>query len=117
MTHVYFDHNATTPVDAPAVGRLVREGLLAYRALAGQYDMRHGGFGSAPKFPPTMTLDFLLRHGAGQLGEHGGVGGVSLVPTDVFDGVSVEPTDETFRSAARVATEGRHDSFVAVGGF
>ena len=35
---------------------------LAYRGLAQQYDIRHGGFGGAPKFPPTMSLDFLLRY-------------------------------------------------------
>jgi uncharacterized protein len=35
---------------------------LAYRALAQQYDIRNGGFGGAPKFPPTMSLDFLLRY-------------------------------------------------------
>jgi uncharacterized protein len=33
----------------------------AYRGLASQYDPVHGGFGGAPKFPPTMSLDFLLR--------------------------------------------------------
>ena len=30
--------------------------------LASQYDGRNGGFGSAPKFPPSMVLEFLLRH-------------------------------------------------------
>jgi len=35
---------------------------LAYRALAQQYDIRNGGFGGSPKFPPTMSLDFLLRY-------------------------------------------------------
>jgi uncharacterized protein YyaL (SSP411 family) len=35
---------------------------LAYRGLAQNYDIRHSGFGTAPKFPPTMSLDFLLRH-------------------------------------------------------
>ncbi len=35
---------------------------LAYRALAQQYDIRNSGFGGAPKFPPTMSLDFLLRY-------------------------------------------------------
>jgi len=35
---------------------------LAYRIFAQQYDMRNGGFGGAPKFPPTMSLDFLLRY-------------------------------------------------------
>ncbi|HEX9083799.1 MAG TPA: thioredoxin domain-containing protein [Gemmatimonadaceae bacterium] len=33
-----------------------------YRSLAQRYDARNGGFGSAPKFPATMVLDFLLRH-------------------------------------------------------
>ncbi|MDQ6717811.1 MAG: thioredoxin domain-containing protein, partial [Gemmatimonadota bacterium] len=35
---------------------------LAYRGLARSYDVEHSGFGTAPKFPPTMALDFLLRH-------------------------------------------------------
>ncbi|MEO5588279.1 MAG: thioredoxin domain-containing protein [Gemmatimonadaceae bacterium] len=34
---------------------------LAYRRIAQRYDVRHGGFEGAPKFPPTMSLDFLLR--------------------------------------------------------
>jgi hypothetical protein len=29
--------------------------------LMADYDARHGGFGSAPKFPPSMALTFLLR--------------------------------------------------------
>jgi uncharacterized protein YyaL (SSP411 family) len=32
--------------------------------LARGYDAQHGGFGSAPKFPPSMVLEFLLRHHA-----------------------------------------------------
>jgi hydroxyacid-oxoacid transhydrogenase len=40
----------------------------------------------------------------------------SNIDYDVFDGVSVEPTDVSFKEAARVATEGEFDSFVAVGG-
>ena len=31
-------------------------------ALAGTYDSEWGGFGRAPKFPRTVTLEFLLRH-------------------------------------------------------
>ncbi|ELP65027.1 thioredoxin domain-containing protein [Streptomyces turgidiscabies] len=37
------------------------------RALLGltrEYDAQRGGFGGAPKFPPSMVLEFLLRHGA-----------------------------------------------------
>lgn len=38
------------------------------------------------------------------------------VPFDVFDEISVEPTDVSFQRAAEVATKGKYDSFVAVGG-
>ena len=34
----------------------------AVATLAAEYDDRHGGFGGAPKFPPSMVLEFLLRH-------------------------------------------------------
>ena len=36
----------------------------AFRALSLAYDTEHGGFGGAPKFPPSMALDFLLLHWA-----------------------------------------------------
>jgi len=36
----------------------------AVRALAAQEDRTRGGFGGAPKFPPSMVLGWLLRHGA-----------------------------------------------------
>ncbi|WP_419706456.1 thioredoxin domain-containing protein [Promicromonospora sp. NFX87] len=36
----------------------------AVRALAHEADPVHGGFGRAPKFPPSMTLEHLLRHHA-----------------------------------------------------
>ncbi|MDP9883282.1 uncharacterized protein YyaL (SSP411 family) [Sinomonas atrocyanea] len=34
-------------------------------ALARTEDRSHGGFGTAPKFPPSPVLEFLLRHAAG----------------------------------------------------
>ena len=34
----------------------------AVARLFGQYDEARGGFGGAPKFPPSMVLEFLLRH-------------------------------------------------------
>src|SRR5581483_8730106 len=34
----------------------------AYRALGSRFDAREGGFGGAPKFPPSMSIDFLLRY-------------------------------------------------------
>jgi len=35
---------------------------LAAGALRSRFDPRDGGFGRAPKFPPSMTIDFLLRY-------------------------------------------------------
>ena len=34
----------------------------AVAALDRDYDAAHGGFGGAPKFPPSMVLEFLLRY-------------------------------------------------------
>jgi len=46
-----------------ASGEAISTELLdqAQRALARSYDARHGGFGGAPKFPASMSLEFLLR--------------------------------------------------------
>src|SRR5205085_313506 len=46
----------------------------AAASIAQSYDPINGGFGSAPKFPPSMTLDFLMQSveagvPAGQAGE------------------------------------------------
>ena len=53
---------------APSREMLSTELLDAsYRRIAKNYDPTNGGFGSAPKFPPAMTLEFLMhihdRHG------------------------------------------------------
>ncbi|QHC31102.1 thioredoxin domain-containing protein [Streptomyces sp. HF10] len=36
----------------------------ALLGLTREYDAQRGGFGGAPKFPPSMVLEFLLRHHA-----------------------------------------------------
>ena len=36
----------------------------AFHAIERRYDERNGGFEGAPKFPQTMSLDFLLRYAA-----------------------------------------------------
>jgi uncharacterized protein len=41
----------------------------AMAALARSFDRINGGWGGAPKFPPSMTLEFLLRRVAGR--DHG----------------------------------------------
>jgi uncharacterized protein YyaL (SSP411 family) len=39
-------------------------GAAAVRSLAGTFDQRNAGFGGAPKFPPSMVCEFLLRRAA-----------------------------------------------------
>ncbi|WP_136520085.1 thioredoxin domain-containing protein [Cellulomonas telluris] len=50
----------------PSGGDLVDERVLARAlgALGTTFDERDGGFGGAPKFPPSMVLEWLLRHHA-----------------------------------------------------
>ena len=43
------------PVDAALLAAAVEQ-------LHTEFDQRNGGFGSAPKFPPSMVCEFLLRH-------------------------------------------------------
>jgi uncharacterized protein len=47
--------------DGPPAGADL-DGAVA--ALARDFDRTHAGFGGAPKFPPSMVLEFLLRHAA-----------------------------------------------------
>ena len=44
----------------------------AAAALRPEFDTERGGFGRAPKFPPSLVLEFLLRH-------HGGTGDASAL--------------------------------------
>jgi uncharacterized protein YyaL (SSP411 family) len=48
-------------LDREAVRAALDAGLSE---LVAQYDGVRGGFGDAPKFPPSMVLEFLLRHHA-----------------------------------------------------
>ncbi|WEO95643.1 thioredoxin domain-containing protein [Streptomyces sp. FXJ1.172] len=41
-----------------------QEAAQALLGLTREYDPQRGGFGGAPKFPPSMVLEFLLRHHA-----------------------------------------------------
>jgi uncharacterized protein YyaL (SSP411 family) len=52
------DASAALPPSNLDAGALDR----AAHALAEAFDPEHGGFGRAPKFPPSMVLEFLLRH-------------------------------------------------------
>ncbi|MBC2593444.1 thioredoxin domain-containing protein [Ruficoccus amylovorans] len=57
---------ANVPMGADGTS-LANEALVtAAEAICGQHDDEWGGFGDAPKFPPSMTLDFLLAMRATQ---------------------------------------------------
>lgn len=60
------DSPAGTGSDTPALdlGAVRQVSALAVDALATTYDAEHGGFGGAPKFPPSTTLEWLLRRHA-----------------------------------------------------
>ncbi len=47
---------------APGLEQLTEACAAAVAALESGYDPERGGFGGAPKFPPSMVLEFLLRH-------------------------------------------------------
>ncbi|SNQ46643.1 conserved hypothetical protein [Frankia canadensis] len=51
---------------ASGVADELTPGLLdtAVAGLSARFDTRHGGFGGAPKFPPSMVAEMLLRHAA-----------------------------------------------------
>ena len=53
-------------LSAPVTGRVLDAAALdaAVVQLRGQFDHGAAGFGGAPKFPPSMVLEFLLRHHA-----------------------------------------------------
>jgi uncharacterized protein len=50
-----------TAADEPAAALAVAC-EAAVSALGQEFDARRGGFGGAPKFPPSMVLEFLIRH-------------------------------------------------------
>ena len=53
---------ATQPVAGEPISAAVLDD--AYRFMSRAYDEEYGGFGGAPKFPQTMSLEFLLTHWA-----------------------------------------------------
>jgi hypothetical protein len=56
----HLDRAAHALTAGPEVGSAPLE--KAARSLAAEFDARDGGFGAAPKFPPSMRLEFLMRY-------------------------------------------------------
>jgi uncharacterized protein YyaL (SSP411 family) len=80
-------------VDVSRPPDVLDAGLLtaAVRSLAGSEDPDDGGFGTAPKFPPSAVLEFLVRHAA--------------VPSDTAD----EARDMAGRTLAAMARSALFD--------
>ena len=53
---------ATEPVSGEPLSTHLLDN--AYRGMSRAFDEEYGGFGGAPKFPQTMSLEFLLTHWA-----------------------------------------------------
>ncbi len=58
-THLAQMSNVADPHHHELTEELMTKAFQNYRS---QFDSRHGGFGNAPKFPPSMGLPFLLRY-------------------------------------------------------
>src|SRR5262249_5124421 len=54
---------ATSLVGRPGSSPAHHDLDAAAARITQAYDPVHGGFGAAPKFPPSMTLDFLMQRG------------------------------------------------------
>ncbi len=63
---------ALAGLNAPDTSHADIEPLFAraYQELARTFDHEHGGFGTQPKFPSTVNLNFLLRYWARDPGAH-----------------------------------------------
>ena len=65
------ERSALPPEQTPPDAELLE---AAVASLRGDFDADHGGFGTAPKFPPSAVLEFLLRYAS-----HESVGAMEMV--------------------------------------
>jgi uncharacterized protein YyaL (SSP411 family) len=89
----------------------------AVHALLDTEDHAHGGFGPAPKFPPSMDLEFLLRHaGRRRLERARDAGAAPAEPTlSVEDDSGVRALAAAGRTLRAMAHGGTYDQLA--GGF
>ena len=78
----------------PDARQLDRACAEAVTGLAADYDARRGGFGGAPKFPPSMVIEFLLRHHER-----------TAAPTGSAEGPADRPVDETAGQSGSAAAD------------
>ncbi|MBE0430404.1 MAG: thioredoxin domain-containing protein [Dehalococcoidia bacterium] len=85
-------------------GPLVADTLSqAFSALKGDFDVANGGFGTAPKFPQPLTLEFLLRYH----GRTGSEQALSMVETTLENMVKGGIYDQIGGGFHRYATDAR----------
>ncbi len=111
------EHLSRGALLAPTDGTIDRAALQnALEGLHAAFDSRHGGFGSAPKFPHASVIELLLLAGSGMLAEPGirAQASVSPLRQRVSPGSAGE-TDKSLQSLRAMAAGGIYDQLA--GGF
>jgi uncharacterized protein YyaL (SSP411 family) len=92
------------PLRGPVPADLAALCDQAVATLAAEYDGQRGGFGGAPKFPPSMVLEFLLRHS-----ERPGPGGGEPGGEEADDGTGSRALAMVTGTAHAMARGGMYD--------
>jgi hypothetical protein len=79
----------------------------AYRQLDRSYDPKEGGFGNAPKFPRPVTLNFLTRFYAREVGHASGL--PSTDKASVTDALRSQALEMALFTVRKMAAGGMHD--------
>ncbi|GHE29934.1 thioredoxin domain-containing protein [Streptosporangium violaceochromogenes] len=104
---------------APPSGPLPTTATLAQavESLRRSFDTERGGFGGAPKFPPSMVLEFLLRYGAaGERSRRPGAAGAPGAAPAHGEGARARGEDLGESAGAATAMAGRTLEAMARGG-
>jgi uncharacterized protein YyaL (SSP411 family) len=95
---------------APGDGKIDASVLVAaYKQLDRSYDPKEGGFGSAPKFPRPVTLNFLTRFYAGKVGHASGLPSEADATETVALQQGKHALDMALFSLRKMAAGGMHD--------
>src|SRR5215471_14274600 len=95
---------------APGEGKIDASVLVAaYKQLDRSYDPKEGGFGSAPKFPRPVTLNFLTRFYAGKVGHASGLPSEADATEMVALQQGKHALDMALFSLRKMAAGGMHD--------